>query len=192
MTKLCECNHPKNFHNEVGCGGVVELRTTAIVKHAACDCKSYRPSPPAEPKCKRCGHDKTEHSIGNAEYVEGMPDSSCYWGDDEEVCECRAYRPPATTEVEKTGGTMNIEPIRRRIREIRKLSNEILASEEAKRYGTWTMKAFVHFQIDEDGDECYRITIDECSPTDYDAQGFLAEKLRERGVTEQIEISSEW
>jgi len=87
---------------------------------------------PAEPKCKRCGHDKTEHSIGNAEYVEGMPDSSCYWGDDEEVCECRAYRPPATTEVEKTGGAMNIEQIKERITEIRKLSNEILAGKESQ------------------------------------------------------------
>ena len=43
-------------------------------------------------KC-RCGHDKTEHSIGNKEYIEGMPDSACYWDDGEEVCECRAYRP---------------------------------------------------------------------------------------------------
>lgn len=47
MAELCECKHPKNYHNEVGCGGVVELRTSAIVNHAACKCKSYRP--PAEP-----------------------------------------------------------------------------------------------------------------------------------------------
>lgn len=87
MTKLCECNHPKNFHNEVGCGGVVELRTTAIVKHAACDCKSYRPSPPAEPKCEQ---------------------------------------------LVAKGGTMNIEQIKERITEIRKLSNEILAGKESQ------------------------------------------------------------
>lgn len=87
---------------------------------------------------------------------------------------------------------MNIEQIKERITEIRKLCNEILASEEAKRYGTWTMKAFVHFQIDEDGDECYHITIDECSPTDYDTQRFLVEKLREKGITKQMEISAEW
>lgn len=87
---------------------------------------------------------------------------------------------------------MNIEQIKERITEIRKLSNEILASEEAKNVRAYKSHAFVHYQIDEDGDECYYITIDECSPTAYSAQAFLAEKLQEKGITEQMEISSEW
>lgn len=87
---------------------------------------------------------------------------------------------------------MDIEAIKKRIAEIRALANEILASEEAKPFRGYMMSTFVRFSIDEDGDEGYHITIDECSPSDYDAQTFLAEKLREKGVTEPLEISSEW
>lgn len=91
MTKLCECNHPKSFHNGVGCGGVVELRTTAIVKHAACECKSYRLSPPAEPKC---------------EEPRGFMSFHCSRG----VIGCRHDRPP-TTEPAQNEGTYSLQDL---------------------------------------------------------------------------------
>jgi len=86
----------------------------------------------------------------------------------------------------------DIEQIKKRITEIRTLANEILASEDAKPFRGYMMSTFVRYQIDEDGDEGYQLTIDECSPTDYDTQAFLAEKLREKGITEPLEITSEW
>lgn len=87
---------------------------------------------------------------------------------------------------------MEIEQIKQRVIEVQRLANEILASPEAKHLRGYMMSTFVRFTIDADGDECYQIIIDECAPTDYAVHAFLGERLLEKGVTETIEITSEW
>lgn len=86
---------------------------------------------------------------------------------------------------------MDIEAIKKRIAEIRQLANEILQTEEAQALRGYNCKAFVTYVVEED-DAGYHIVITEAAPAWDSLCQFLAEKLREKGVTEPLEISSEW
>lgn len=75
MAEMCECKHPKNYHNVAGCGGVVEYRTSAVINHKPCDCPGF--APPAEGMNEKCPEgrsvlEQTDPKQDAKRFVDGM------------------------------------------------------------------------------------------------------------------------